>query len=140
MSTHPSDAELARGNGALVADPPPVIDKDGRATLFAFRARMQEGREEMLRYLGSLGSGPKGFAERLHACLSSTDQRVVLGALRLAAQLREWVGSDIDQAPAHGRVLLLAPEDLRAMLGMKAAREQVVDALEVLVTTPEKAA
>lgn len=137
MSTAPSDGEQARGSGAGSSDLPRAIDKDGRATLFAFRARMQEGREAMLAYLETLGSGPRGFAERLHACLTSTDQRVVLGALKLSAQLREWLGGEAPtEDPNRPRgLLVMTPEDLKRLLGVAESRENVVDALEVLVTS-----
>jgi len=68
----------------------PAIDKAGRATVAAFRARMREGKQEVIDWLDTHHEGAVGYAKVLADLRGSQDDRVRLGALKIEAQLREW--------------------------------------------------
>lgn len=112
--------------------PPRAIDKDGRTALMVFRARMREGRDAMLAWLDANGKGPAGYAQVLLDCRNSVDQRVALGALKIEAQIREWMREDVVSGQ-NAPVVVISPEDMRKLLGDGDGRDQVVDALDVMI-------
>ncbi|MBD3302277.1 MAG: hypothetical protein GF346_07500 [Candidatus Eisenbacteria bacterium] len=80
---------------------------------------MREGRESVVEWLEENGDGVGGYAKSLLECRQSNDPRVVLGALKLEAQLREWFtegGMHAEQVNVDQRAIVITPDALRTML------------------------